>query len=45
MGDKYEGYFRVPKRIICGICCADLGASDKPEGDLGYDGCEEPYDD
>ena len=38
---KKDGYFRVPFRVLCGVCCADLGESDKPEGDLGYDGCEE----
>ena len=36
--------FKIPKRTICGICCADLGPSDKEEGDLSYDGCEEPWD-
>jgi len=33
--------FKIPKRIICGICAADMGASEKEEGELGYDGCEE----
>ena len=33
----------IPGRIICGVCCADMGKSDKKEGDLGYDNCEEEY--
>lgn len=33
--------FKVPKRKICGICHADLGPSEKEEGELGYDGCED----
>jgi len=30
-----------PKKIICGICRADMGESEKEEGELSYDGCEE----
>lgn len=37
---KMEKEFKIPNRVICGICCADLGASDNPRGELGYDGCE-----
>lgn len=34
---------KIPNRTVCGVCQADLGKSDEPEGELGYDGCEEPY--
>ena len=33
--------FKEPKRVICGICYADMGESEKEEGELSYDGCEE----
>ena len=36
-----DGYFYVEGRTLCGICCSDLGKSEKKEGDLSYDGCEE----
>ena len=39
-----DGYFYVENRVICGICAGDLGASDKKEGELSYDGCEEDYE-
>jgi len=34
--------YKEPNRTICGICSSDMGKSDKSEGDLSYDGCEEP---
>jgi hypothetical protein len=35
-----DGNYYVKGRVVCGICAADLGKSDKPEGELGYDRCE-----
>ena len=36
--------FKEPYKTLCGICYAEIGESDNPEGDLSYDGCEEPED-
>ncbi|GAG28265.1 unnamed protein product, partial [marine sediment metagenome] len=36
-----NGYMYVRGRVICGICCADMGTSNNAEGELSYDGCEE----
>jgi len=36
--------YKEKNKIICGICAGYIGESDNPEGELGYDGCEEPYD-
>ena len=36
-------YYKEPYKVICGICAGYIGESDNPEGELGYDGCEEPY--
>jgi len=36
-----NGYLYVRNRITCGICCGDIGESQKKEGELSYDGCEE----
>jgi len=33
--------FKEPYKVICGVCCNYLGESENPEGELGYDGCEE----
>ena len=33
--------FKEPYKILCGICYAEMGDSDNPEGELSYDGCEE----
>ena len=30
---------------VAGICASDMGSSDKPEGELSYDGCEEGGED
>jgi len=27
-------------RRICGICCSDMGPSNKKEGEISYCGCE-----
>jgi len=33
--------FKEPYKVICGVCCNYLGESENPEGELGYDGCED----
>lgn len=33
--------YKEPNKVICGICAGYIGESDNPEGELGYDGCEE----
>jgi len=38
---KKLNYFKQPNKVICGICCGYIGESNNPEGELGYDGCEE----
>ncbi len=38
---KMEKEFKEPNKVICGICAGYIGKSDNPEGELGYDGCEE----
>ncbi len=40
-GYMKDGYFYEKGRIICAICCKDMGKSSKKEGELSYDGCEE----
>ena len=34
--------FKEPYKILCGICYANMGVSENPDGELSYDGCEEP---
>ena len=36
-----EKEFKEPYKVICGICGGFIEKSDNPEGELGYDGCEE----
>ena len=33
--------FKEPYKVICGICAGYIRESNNPEGELGYDGCEE----
>ncbi len=35
-------YYREKNKVVCGICAGYIGESDNPEGEVGYDGCEEP---
>ena len=37
--------YKEPGRVICGVCCADMGESQNPRGELSYDGCESMEDD
>ena len=32
--------FKEPYKKLCGICYADMGVSNNPEGELSYDDCE-----
>ena len=32
---------KKPYKVICGVCAGYIEESDNPEGELGYDGCEE----
>lgn len=34
--------YKEKNKVICGICAGYIGKTDNPEGELGYDGCEEP---
>lgn len=33
--------FKEPFKVICGVCYGFIRNTDNPEGELGYDGCEE----
>lgn len=32
--------FKEPYKVICGVCHAEIGESNNPEGELSYDNCE-----
>ena len=40
-----KNQFKEAYKVICGICAGYIGESKDPEGELGYDGCEEERSD